>query len=184
MPWGKHIKSHFHVWVNYPFNDYKGVILEYFHTHTDLIYFFYQIALTALKYETPKFLWFRTQKRTHAYSKTVLFPIWVYVYALFFKGIVHPKMKIMSSFTHPVVSNLYECVCSAEHKGRYSEECGKQSSSEATLTSIIFFFLLWKSMVPQNSLLTNFLQSIFLCVRQNKDIHTGLELLESEFIFG
>ncbi len=40
-----------------------------------------------------------------------------------FKGIVHPKMKILSSFTHPqVVPNLYEFQCSAEHKGRYSEE--------------------------------------------------------------
>ncbi len=39
-------------------------------------------------------------------------------------------MNILSSFTHPqVVPNLYECLCSAEHKGRYSEECGKQSSS-------------------------------------------------------
>ncbi len=39
-----------------------------------------------------------------------------------FKGIVHPKMKILSSFTHPQVDpNLYECVCS-EHNGRYSEE--------------------------------------------------------------
>ncbi len=57
------------------------------------------------------------------------------------KGIVHPKMKILSSFTHPqVVLNLYECLCSAEHKGRYSEECGKQSSSGAPLTSIVFFF--------------------------------------------
>ncbi len=57
------------------------------------------------------------------------------------KGIVHPKIKILSSFTHPqVVPNLYECVCSAEHKGRYSEECGKQSSSGAPLTSIVFFF--------------------------------------------
>ncbi len=97
------------------------------------------------------------------------------------KGIVHPKMKILSSFTHPqVVPNLYECLCSAEHKGRYSEECGKQSSSGAPLTSIVFFFLLWKSMVPQNNLVTNFLQNIFLCVQQNKDIHTGLELLEGE----
>ncbi len=43
------------------------------------------------------------------------------------KGIIHPKMKILSSFTHPqVVPNLYECLCSAEHKGRYSEECGKR----------------------------------------------------------
>ncbi len=32
----------------------------------------------------------------------------------------------------------------------------------------------------QNSLVTNFLQNIFLCVRQNKDIHTGLELLKGE----
>ncbi len=37
------------------------------------------------------------------------------------KGIVHPKN--LSSFTLPQVDpNLYECVCSAEHKGRYSEE--------------------------------------------------------------
>ncbi len=82
------------------------------------------------------------------------------------KGIVHPKMKILSSFTHPqVVPNLYECLCSAEHKGRYSEEYGKQSSSGAPLTSIVLYFLLWKSMVPQNNLVTNFLQNIFLCVR-------------------
>ncbi len=75
------------------------------------------------------------------------------------KGIVHPKIKILSSFTHPqVVTNLYECVCSVEHKGRYSEDCGKQSSFGAPLTSIVIFFLLWKSMVPQNSLITNFLK--------------------------
>ncbi len=47
----------------------------------------------------------------------------------------------MSSFTHPqVLPTLYECLCSAEHKGRYSEKCGKQSSSGAPLTSIVFFF--------------------------------------------
>ncbi len=98
-----------------------------------------------------------------------------------FKGIVHSKIKILSLFTHPqVVPNLYECLCSAENEGRYSEECEKQSSSGAPLTSIVFFVLLWKSMVPQNSLVTNFLQNIFLCVWQNKDIHTGLELLEGE----
>ncbi len=37
------------------------------------------------------------------------------------KGIVHPKMNILSS--HPqVFPNLYQCLCSAEHKGRYFEE--------------------------------------------------------------
>ncbi len=46
-----------------------------------------------------------------------------------------------------------------------------------------FFFLWWKSMEPQNSLVTNFLQNIFLCVQHNKYIHTGLELLEGENFF-
>jgi len=36
------------------------------------------------------------------------------------KGILHLKMKILSSFTHPqVVANLYEFLSSAEYKGRY-----------------------------------------------------------------
>ncbi len=40
-----------------------------------------------------------------------------------FKGIVHQKKKILSSFTYPQgIPNLYECICSAEHKGRYFEE--------------------------------------------------------------
>ncbi len=95
------------------------------------------------------------------------------------KGIIHPKTQIQSLFTHPqVVPNMHDFLCSAEHKGRYSAECGKQSSSGAPLTSIVFSFLLWKSMVPQNSI--NFLRKKCLCVQQNKDIHTGLELLEGE----
>ncbi len=72
------------------------------------------------------------------------------------KGQFTQKWK---SCHHLLILNLYECVCS-EHKGRYSEEWGKQSS---------IFLLLWKSMVPQNSLITNFLQNIFLCV-QNKHL--------------
>jgi len=40
------------------------------------------------------------------------------------KGIVHLKIKILSSFTHPqVVSTLFEFLSSAEHKRRYFEEC-------------------------------------------------------------
>jgi len=36
------------------------------------------------------------------------------------KGTVHPKMRILSSFTHPqVVPNLYVFIGSAEHKGRF-----------------------------------------------------------------
>ncbi len=38
--------------------------------------------------------------------------------------IVHPKMKIMSSFTPPhVVLNLYDFLASVEDKERYFEEC-------------------------------------------------------------
>ncbi len=61
---------------------------------------------------------------------------------------------------------------------KFDSPSGKQSSSGATLTSKVFLFLLWRSMVPKNNLVTNFLQNIFLCVRQNKDIR--LELLEDE----
>jgi len=40
-----------------------------------------------------------------------------------FKGLVHPKMKILSVFTHThVVPNLCVFICSAVHKGRYLEE--------------------------------------------------------------
>jgi len=47
---------------------------------------------------------------------------------LFVKGLVHPKMKILSVFTHPhVVPNLYVFICSAEHKGRFLEECFNQT---------------------------------------------------------
>jgi len=40
-----------------------------------------------------------------------------------FKGILHSKMKILSSIINPqVVANLYEFLSSAEYKGRYFEE--------------------------------------------------------------
>jgi len=44
------------------------------------------------------------------------------------KGLVHPKMKILSVFTHPhVVPNLCVFICSAEHKGRYLNKCFNQT---------------------------------------------------------
>ncbi len=47
------------------------------------------------------------------------------------KGIVHPKMKILSSFTHPqVVPNLYEFLCSAEHT---KEDILKKVCNQAVL---------------------------------------------------
>ncbi len=45
---------------------------------------------------------------------------------------------------------------------------------ETGVMKLITLLELWKSMVP------HILQNIFLCVQQNKDIHTGLELLDGE----
>ncbi len=90
------------------------------------------------------------------------------------KGIVHLKMKILSSFTHPqVFPNLYECLCSTEHNGIYSEECGKQSSSGALLTSIIYiFFHTMEVNGAAKQPVTNFLFRIYFFVfsRINKQI--------------
>ncbi len=51
------------------------------------------------------------------------------------KGIVHPKMKILSSFTHPqVVPNLYECLVLLNTRKMFWIMWG----SGAPLTSIVF----------------------------------------------
>ncbi len=98
------------------------------------------------------------------------------------KGLVHSKMKILSSFTHPQVApNLYKCLCSAEHKERYPEECGKQSSSGAPLTSIVFCFPTMEVNVAtkQPGYKLCFKISSFVFGRTKK-INTGLEQLEGE----
>ncbi len=121
---------------------------------------------------------------THCWSQSLIDSLCL---VCIVKGIVHPKMKILSSFTHPqVVPNLYECLCSAEHKGRYSEECGKQSSSGAPLTCIVFFFLLWKSMVPQKQPGYKLLQNIFLEQRNSYRFGTTWGGVNDDriFIFG
>ncbi len=100
-----------------------------------------------------------------------------------FKGIVHPKMIILSSFTlSQVVPNMYECLCSAEHKGRYSEECGKQSSSGAPLTSIVFFFLYGSQWCPKTAWLQTFLKiSSFVFSRTKTFIQVWNYLRESKW---
>ncbi len=50
-------------------------------------------------------------------------------------GIVHPKKCILSKCTHyQKVLPMYECLCSAEHKGRYFEECFLPGCFGAPLT--------------------------------------------------
>jgi len=81
----------------------------------------------------------------------------------------------LSSFTHPqVVPNLYEFVSSAEHKDILKNDW----NFGTTDLHSIFFFLLWKSMVPNNCLVSIVPQTIFLCVQQKKQTHTGMQQLE------
>ncbi len=91
---------------------------------------------------------------------------------VFIKGIVHPKMKILSLFTPHVVPNLYKFPFYVEHKRRYFEEPNSWWSS---LTSIVGKEMLLKSMGTINCLITSILQNIFFYVRHKKDTHTGLE---------
>jgi len=55
----------------------------------------------------------------------VIWPSFKVMFWAQLKELVHPKMKIPSSFTHPqVVPNLYEFLSSAEHKRSTFEEDG------------------------------------------------------------
>jgi len=56
------------------------------------------------------------------------------------KGIVHPKMKILSVFTNPhVVPNLYDLVSSEEHKTRYFVKCLRYKNIFLYLTNLHIF---------------------------------------------
>ncbi len=93
------------------------------------------------------------------------------------KGIVHPKMKILSFTRPPVVPNLYECLCSAEHKGRYSEECGKQQFWGTIDFQSIFFPTMEVNGAPKQPGYKLSSKSLPLC---SAELHTGFQLLEGE----
>ncbi len=98
---------------------------------------------------------------------------WFHVY--FVKGIVHPKLKILS-FTHPQVVTVWiSLFCWTQRKIFWRKFVTRHHWLHSRKKKI-----LWKSMVPQNCSVSHILQNIFLCVQQNKDIHTGLKLLEGE----
>ncbi len=76
--------------------------------------------------------------------------------------------------TIPFVPNLYEFISSFEYKRRYFDT--KQLTVATDFQIIIFFH----TMEAINSLVTNILQNIFLCVLQLKEIHTSLGHHEGE----
>ncbi len=61
-----------------------------------------------------------------------------------FKGTVHPKWKMLSSFSHPqAVPDLYEFISSTEHKIRHLEKfcCGPLRLKSYYLGSITVYFI-------------------------------------------
>ncbi len=101
------------------------------------------------------------------YFTDVFFP--VYTQELFLKETVHPKMKILSSFT----PNLYECVCS-EHK-----EWGKQQ---------YFFSYYGSQWCPKTAWLQTFFKISSFVFRTNTFIQVWIYLRRVNddriFIFG
>jgi len=106
----------------------------------------------------------------------------------YIKGIVHPKMKILSSFTYPqVVANLYEFLYSAEHKWRYFEEWLEPNSCLAPLTSIVEKKKYYGSQLCQSSIRSS--KYLHLCSaeeRNSKRFATAWGWVNDDriFIFG
>jgi len=75
----------------------------------------------------------------------------------FFKGILHPKMKILSSFTQPQV--YFFCWTQKEYI----------LENYWNFYWLPYYVFLWKSMVPNTCLVPIVLQNIFLCVQQKKE---------------
>jgi len=93
------------------------------------------------------------------------------------KGILHPKMKILSSFTHSqIVTNMYEFLSSAEHIGRYFEERLEPNSCLVPLTSIVEK----NTMEVNGTKVPIILQNIFLCVQQKKETLSSWQQLQRE----
>jgi len=84
-------------------------------------------------------------------------------------GIVHPKVKILSSFTHPpAVPNLYTFPSHVEQKRRYFEE---PNSCLSPLTSISIE-VNGDHQLFDYSIIQNILFSVQQTVK--KETHTGL----------
>ncbi len=81
---------------------------------------------------------------------------------------------IIPSCTHSSLGlNLSEFLSSAEHKC-YFEEGGKPHSFWSSVTYIVFFFFLSKSMWTSKCLVFHLLQNTLFCVQHKKEMNTGL----------
>ncbi len=89
-------------------------------------------------------------------------------------------MKILSSFTHPQV---FQTCMNFFVLPNTKEDIWRKFVTRLFWGTIDFHSRKKNTMEvngAQNCSVSHILQNIFLCVQQNKDIHTGLELLEGE----
>ncbi len=81
------------------------------------------------------------------------------------KGIVHSKIKVMSSFTHPhVVPNLYDSIFMLNSEEYILNNFEEPNSCWSPLTSIAVKEILWKWMGANNCLITSIIENIFYYV--------------------
>ncbi len=81
------------------------------------------------------------------------------------KGIVHPRIKILSSFIHTQIWVSF--FCWTQKKVFWRMLVTKQLIVAIDFYSILS--ILWKSMATINCLVTNLLQNIFFCAQQKKE---------------
>ncbi len=88
---------------------------------------------------------------------------------LILEGIVHPKMKLLSSFTHPhIVPNLYKLTC-VKHNRIWRTKLKNQ-------TVVDPYWLPWVNNTTGTiiCLITSTLQNIFFCVQHKKKTLTSV----------
>ncbi len=115
---------------------------------------------------------------------------YTFVLVLSIKGIFHPKMENLSSFTHPqVVPNLYECIVLLNRKEDILKNVGDRAVLGAPLTFIVFFSYYGVNGAPELLCLPHSSEYLPLCSAEQRHLYS-LELLEGWvsndriFIFG
>jgi len=143
----------------------------------------HKITLTAVKWKVVKNMPHESLFREKMcnlfwWFHYIMEATWFRHVLVWLKAIVHPKIKVMSSFTHPyVVPNRYEfCFFCWTQKKIFLKNVGiiKQLTVAIDLHS-----RKTNTMEVNNCLVTNIIQNVFFCV-QLDEAHTGLQQHEGE----
>ncbi len=94
-------------------------------------------------------------------------------FSTYFKGIVHPKMKILSSFTHlQVDSTLYKFISSVEHKRHFEKKKKKVEGPHWRRWS--FFHIMESQWGPSTVWLPIFFKISYFVFNRKKETWVGI----------